>query len=32
MTYFLKPCGCKYWNDGFVVIENVQCKCEEEEE
>ena len=32
MTYFLKPCGCKYWNDGFVVIEDVRCNCEGEEE
>lgn len=29
MTWFIKPCGCKYWNDGFVVIEEIECECKE---
>ena len=29
MPWFEMDCGCKYWNDGFVVKE--YCKCGEEE-
>jgi hypothetical protein len=29
MPWFEMNCGCKYWNDGFVVKEF--CKCGEEE-
>ena len=29
MPWFELNCGCKYWNDGFVVREF--CNCEEEE-
>ena len=29
MPWFKMNCGCKYWNNGFVVKEF--CKCGEEE-
>jgi len=30
MPWFEMDCGCKYWNDGFVVREF--CNCEDDEE